>query len=75
MMKKDIETPLYIEKMAFSCQGQASTTTDNTANALGHPKIYLNFGEAKELNCPYCGQKFIHEKAASPEERMFFKTS
>jgi uncharacterized Zn-finger protein len=33
-----------------SCDGDKGT--------LGHPKVYLNFGDKKEIDCPYCGKKF-----------------
>lgn len=35
----------------FSCSGQKG-------DQEGHPKIYLNFGEKKQIECPYCGKKF-----------------
>jgi uncharacterized Zn-finger protein len=30
--------------------------------ALGHPRVYLNMGEAGEVECPYCDRKFILAK-------------
>lgn len=47
----------------FSCVGQGNEQE-------GHPKIYLNFGEKKQLECPYCGNKFefVDEKNEESEE-------
>lgn len=30
--------------------------------ALGHPRVYLNMGEAGDVECPYCDRKFILRK-------------
>ena len=27
----------------------------------GHPKIYLEIGQQKNIKCPYCGQVFIYK--------------
>lgn len=37
--------------MTFFCDGQ-------DAEQERHPKIYLNFGDKKQIDCPYCGNKF-----------------
>lgn len=29
------------------------------SNSLGHPGVYLNMGDKKEIVCPYCSKKFI----------------
>lgn len=31
---------------------------DGGAGALGHPKIYLPFGNKSEVICYYCGKRF-----------------
>lgn len=31
---------------------------DGDKDVLGHPKVYLNLGDKKEIECPYCGKKF-----------------
>ena len=25
---------------------------------LGHPRVFLNMGAKKEIDCPYCGRQF-----------------
>lgn len=32
---------------------------DGGDGALGHPRIYLNMGEKREVDCPYCGRRFV----------------
>ena len=39
---------------------------DGGGGALGHPKIYLAFGDKSQVACPYCGKVF--EKAVAPSE-------
>ena len=31
---------------------------DGGAGALGHPKVYLPFGDKSEVTCYYCGKRF-----------------
>ena len=40
---------------------------DGGGGALGHPAVYLNMGERREIDCPYCGRRFVlKEGAATP---------
>jgi uncharacterized Zn-finger protein len=27
---------------------------------LDHPRVFLSFGEAATIDCPYCGRRFVH---------------
>jgi uncharacterized Zn-finger protein len=29
----------------------------------GHPRVYLNMGDKDYVDCPYCGCRFVHNKA------------
>ena len=31
---------------------------DGGGGALGHPRVFLNMGEKKEIDCPYRGRQF-----------------
>jgi len=31
---------------------------DGGGGALGHPRVFLNMGEKKAIDCPYCGRQF-----------------
>ena len=37
---------------------------DGGGGALGHPAVYLNMGEKTEIDCPYCGRRFVLKKGA-----------
>jgi len=42
-----------------------SVKCDGGGGALGHPAVYLNMGEKSEIDCPYCGRKFVLSQEAS----------
>jgi uncharacterized Zn-finger protein len=31
---------------------------------LGHPRVYLNLGPKGEIECPYCGRRYVKSAAA-----------
>ncbi len=37
---------------------------DGGGGALGHPRVFLNMGEKSEIDCPYCGRRFVLKKGA-----------
>ena len=37
---------------------------DGGGGALGHPRVFLNMGEKNEIDCPYCGRRFVLKKGA-----------
>ena len=45
-----------VETATVTCQGEGG--------ALGHPRIYLNMGDEREIDCPYCGRRFRLKKGA-----------
>ena len=36
-----------------------TTTVGCDGGTLGHPLVYLNLGEEKAADCPYCGRRFV----------------
>lgn len=32
---------------------------DGGDGALGHPRVFLEMGEAHEVTCPYCERRFV----------------
>ncbi|WP_428245864.1 zinc-finger domain-containing protein [Ferrovibrio sp.] len=38
---------------------------DGDGGALGHPRIYLNMGEKSEIDCPYCGRRYVLKAGAA----------
>ena len=37
----------------------ASVACDGGPGALGHPKVYLNLAKDGQIDCPYCGKRFV----------------
>ena len=37
---------------------------DGGGGALGHPTIYLEMGNKTEVDCPYCGRRFVRKDGA-----------
>ncbi len=44
-----------------------STTVacDGGGGALGHPRVFLNMGAKGEVDCPYCGRRFVLKAGAT----------
>lgn len=40
---------------------------DGVGGALGHPRVWLEMGEADFVECPYCDRRFV---LMTSEERM-----
>ena len=34
---------------------------DGGVGPLGHPLVYLSIGDAGQIDCPYCGRRFIQD--------------
>jgi len=39
---------------------------DGGNDALGHPAVYLNLGPDRQIDCPYCGRRFILKQGVEP---------
>ncbi|NWH09099.1 MAG: zinc-finger domain-containing protein [Alphaproteobacteria bacterium] len=37
---------------------------DGGEGALGHPRVYLEMGEANFVECPYCDRRFVLKDGA-----------
>jgi uncharacterized Zn-finger protein len=48
---------IVVEKRRIACDGGGG--------ALGHPKVFLEMGEGKEVECPYCDRKFVLSREAA----------
>jgi uncharacterized Zn-finger protein len=53
-----VEAPeiVEVEDTRVSCQG--------IGGALGHPKVYLEMGDADFVECPYCDRRFVLKAGA-----------
>jgi len=38
---------------------------DGGDGALGHPRVFLNMGDRREIDCPYCGRRFVLKEGAT----------
>jgi len=47
---KEVETP--------------EVACDGGEGALGHPRVFLNMGDKHEIDCPYCGRRFVLKEGA-----------
>ena len=41
---------------------------DGDGDALGHPRVYLEMGEADFVECPYCDRHFVLAGPEHPED-------
>ena len=32
---------------------------DGGGGALGHPRVFLDMGHSGDVDCPYCGRRFV----------------
>ncbi|HEY2445227.1 MAG TPA: zinc-finger domain-containing protein [Rhizomicrobium sp.] len=39
---------------------------DGSEGALGHPRVYLEMGDANFVECPYCDRRFVLREGAHP---------
>jgi uncharacterized Zn-finger protein len=37
---------------------------DGGGGALGHPRVFLNMGDKREIDCPYCGRHYVLREGA-----------
>jgi uncharacterized Zn-finger protein len=42
----------------------ASVACDGGPGADGHPKVYLNLAKDGQIDCPYCGKRFVLKAGA-----------
>ncbi len=43
---------------------QHRVSCDGGGGALGHPKVYLEMGDADFVECPYCDKRFVLKDGA-----------
>ena len=47
---------IEVETRVVACDGGNA--------ALGHPRVYLNMGDEKFVECPYCDRRFVLKPGA-----------
>ena len=55
---------IYVRSGRVACEGVGGT--------LGHPRVWLEMGEADFVECPYCDRRFVpgHGKKKPEDERL-----
>ena len=50
----------------------ARVACDGVGGALGHPRVWLEMGEADFVECPYCDRRFVlaHGASGAEDERL-----
>ena len=38
-----------------------SVTCDGGGGALGHPRVFLAIDQSDQVDCPYCGLRFVYD--------------
>lgn len=46
---------IYVESRSVACDGGEG--------ALGHPRVFLAIDQSDQIDCPYCGLRFIYDPA------------
>ena len=41
---------------------------DGGGGALGHPKVFLNLGTERQVECPYCSRLYTLREGVHPHE-------
>ena len=47
---------IVVEEPVVACDGGEG--------ALGHPRVFLNMGAKAEIDCPYCGRRYVLKEGA-----------
>ena len=47
---------ITVHKRRIACDGDGG--------ALGHPRVFLEMGQGKEVECPYCDRRYVLAKDA-----------
>jgi uncharacterized Zn-finger protein len=53
----DAPETLEVETEVVACDGGGG--------ALGHPRVFLNMAGKGEIDCPYCGYRFVLKPGAA----------
>jgi uncharacterized Zn-finger protein len=59
-----MEAELAMEPPEIREVETAEVACDGGGGPLGHPRIYLNMGDKRHVDCPYCGRRFVLKAGA-----------
>jgi uncharacterized Zn-finger protein len=63
-VKRGMEVDLTMQPPEVREVDTTEVACDGGGGALGHPKVYLNMGDKREVDCPYCGRRFTLKAGA-----------
>ena len=49
----------------IACDGGVGGGVGDGDGPLGHPRVFLNMGEATHIDCPYCGIRYVLSAAGA----------
>ena len=55
-MPVDVPETIEVDDTRVACDG--------IGGSLGHPKVYLNLAKDGQIECPYCGKRFVLKAGA-----------
>ncbi|MEE8276594.1 MAG: zinc-finger domain-containing protein [Alphaproteobacteria bacterium] len=55
-----VET-ILVDARTVACDGDAEPS--------GHPRVFLNIGDADHVDCPYCGRHYVLDPDAAAGAR------
>ncbi len=57
-------TPAAPAKVETQVVDTPTVACDGGNSALGHPRVFLHFGDAHEVVCPYCSRTYVLAEGA-----------
>lgn len=58
--------PKDMEPVETTETDDTNVACDGGEGALGHPRVFLNMGDRREIECPYCSRHFVLKEGARP---------
>jgi uncharacterized Zn-finger protein len=52
---------IKVKERKIFCEG-------DSRSSLGHPRVYLDIGYTNDVDCPYCGRRYILEEDESKDD-------
>src|ERR1700692_2867386 len=60
------DTPMAVDAPEIVEVDDTRVACDGDDGSLGHPRLYLEMGDATFVECPYCDRRFVLRAGAHP---------
>jgi uncharacterized Zn-finger protein len=60
----DTAAPLNLDPPEVVVVDTTRVACDGSGGALGHPRVYLEMGDEKFVDCGYCDRRFVLREGA-----------